>query len=64
MLTLLFRAWLWYFFITFSFYCFKLLFNVLLFQVGNYGQVWKQGSKLVALCFGSYGTQVRLYMIF
>ena len=46
------------------FHCLKLLFNVLLVQLHKYGHAGKQGSKSVAPCFGFYGTQVRLHMIF
>ena len=48
----------------FYFHCLKLLFNVLLVPVRKYGQVRKQGSKSVALCFGFYSTNVRYDMIF
>ena len=48
----------------FYFHCLKLLFNVLLVPVRKYGQVRKQGSKSVALCFGFYSTHVRYDMIF
>ena len=41
------------------FHCLKLLFRVLLVPIRKYGQVRKQGSKSVALCFGFYSTQVR-----
>ena len=37
---------------------------VLLVRVHKYGQARRQGSKSVALCFGFYGAQLRLHMIF
>ena len=58
--TLLIRAWLWYFYITFTFiawsYC---LINILLVRVRKYVQARKQGSKSVALCFGFCGAQMQ-----
>ena len=48
----------------FYFHCLKLLFNVLLVQVRKYGEVRKQGSKSVALCFGFYCAQVRFTRFF
>ena len=47
----------------FYFPCLKVLFNVLLVGVRKNGQVVKQGSKSVTLCFGFYGAQMRLHMI-